>query len=1572
MPPVNTSDLKKVAKHSSRVVRLSDLSVEDVFGVVWQGKNNLFCTVQFMEWEYKTTTVPEAAETASWPKDTIDLPVPDSGRDHTKPLGPLVVSIYHESLVVADKLIAQAEIPLISIFEGEVSSSEYTCETKMSVEQTAFDGVKFKRKAKGVVKFAAQIVFAAFDPACSNTKRIADVVPPLQGSIEGIRLDSTSGSLMTHSINPETFREDSMYDFSSQQLREAVHLLQEWEAPSGKGSSTKNESASASRASLHTASRPISRSASAKDVTQPNVEAKGKASATLRNPAARPSTEQVTQKVQASDGTNTKKNSPELRESNSAKRSIRVEPGTSKTPDTGSKPTVEAPLTSTKDALNHTAPAALTRPVSANGTTGNNSIPKPVTRLRNRRSSAADDALNATADVDSSKEEPKSKIRRGSIGSASNTSKKLRPAIDLVSLSSTGAASTLEKVTLGRAQHYGNQVIDEAVRLSMKAKGAFLKLNMSELANLLEFMNFPVQKKLLDAKVPISNLRMDAVEGQSGGESKLKEKNTKAEEVSIPIVHAMSLAATISFLVRDHHLLEGDDNSNRINSDGASAMVGVMNEEKSERVLAQLMGLVEGSYPDIKQFVLKACGSASSNASKSSTVSPVEPCRPASWSAATVREFLRSISIKHNSDLELAGHELIELDGCALRRHFGLNPSIDRTRLNVYLQALRYLDSWWDRGIRPGEVYRKDSDESEETPMKSGGLSKKMKSKRRGSQAGYESVTAKWGDLSLVLDCIKDDELSETVRARSKIVEGGRAIQTHLLKIANFQVLLEALTPLNRAFGWGCSLESLVRFASIVGGMRGHLWVQDESLPRPLHSQNSSFADLSQLSGGAWEEAAGRGVSSAQDEIGRWVVLQKGSANSTSELTQLVSLCQELRVVMKYTSREDDFIAFIPLSCLRVTSVQEVRAGVFQAALEGLLLDDIQVGSKVVVASGDALTRTCERFDWWDRPSAQVLESMSNQVGEVVSLAEAQTKRRVGVRLCGPSGICDALPLEALRLCTDEEYNQLIQTEEQKPSPAELRENYSENEGERVKPVRRKSRAVNGESRKTRLRTLIKSLNQEETPVATAAERRMQPAASQVAPVPSARPKSANISAKRPTLEEMSNKSDLSNLSGDELTPPPPVSSSGSPSKKKKPVAMPVSPQKKIIRRTMVRNDPPASFSAKSAGEEKVTAEVLSFAENETIRDITPNYARSAASSAVVHIRTRPESPANDSLWSEVEPPAIDYSWLKSVPRSPIDLTQLEVAPPMPDQSLPEESQHSHNPQAEGRKGHTDRKQVSSGAPLHIISAGFDADHAEYTTGVPKVRLDTADGQNTRQPKTLRGNRPQSAPSSAHAKSKRTDEPPSHSPTAAERGGFGLSGMGYVGNGQLQQHPNQWVNEHIPVIPEAEVPRVIPNKHAVHHVDYRAGTNKLFEFNKKALAPEIEHAQGGNHFGNVGDQMAAQNEALSPPRRVAKTTTVPQRPRSANATAGRGVTNPHKVGQKSLAEVLNEFPLPVGDGPDAANTEDAKQGTKSKLIDHTKRSREEQLAHIAAAKSAKELSLQEKVLQKELKRLQKH
>lgn len=1519
----------------SRVLQISDLLVESVFGVVWQGKNNLYCTLRFMDWEHKTLTVPEAADAASWLDETIYLPIHNDGHDHTKPLGSLVVSILHENLVVTDKLIAQVDIPLISIFEGDVSSPQYTCETFVAVEQTAFDGTKFKRKAKGVVKFSARIIHGNFTPANSRTKHVDTVAPPRPKDNLEVRLDSISGSLITHSIDPDNMREDSLYDFSSTQLRDAVNLLQEWEAPpagpataaakASAGVTGKSASNATSRPASQPPSRSISRPSSAKNVLHPNAATffadPGVQKATRDNTTKPPTPTAASSSQKSMATTNQVPSVTAAPAPPAPRRSIRTESrGLAGTELTGGTPNAG------RDPLSHTAPAAL-RPVSAN-VTATSANSKTATRLRDRRSSADDSA-----------------VRRNSI--ESGVSKKLKPATDVQPVKSGASVAGATRALRFR---YGEHVVDEAFRLSMKAKGAFLKLKISELANLLHFLNFPVNAELLDGFAPISNLKQEDVLSSVAAAMKRSRNEANGEAVSIPIVHSMSLAATISFLARDHNLLANSTRGGSVdgNNDPTGAPVGVMNEERSERVLAQLVGLVEGSYPDAKMFVLKACASERAPAKVPSTGNSSvasEPCRPALWSASAVRDFLRTICVTHAPDLELTGQQLLALDGNALRNHFSDNPSIDRTRLSVYLQTLQYLDTWWDRGIRPGEIYHKESLDSEDPSVKSGNSGKRNKSKRRGSKAGYDPVSAKWGDLSLVLESLKDGEFSGAGPLRSKVVDGGRAIQSHLLKIADFQVLLEALNPLNRAFGWGCSLESLVRFASIVGGMRGHLWVQDDSLTRTVGSNNSSFADLSQLSGGLDEAKA-----SAQDEIGRWVVLQKGSASSTSELTQLVRLCQELRVVMKYTSREDDFIAFIPLPCLRITSVQEVRAGAFQAALEGLLLDDISVGKKVVVAGIDALVRTCERFEWWDRPSAQVMESMSNQVGEVVSLVEAQSKRRVGVRLYG-SGICDALPLEALRLCTDDEYNHAIESIEAKKN---VSREVSDAEGvaPATKPARRKSRAnVNGDSRKTRLRTLIRTLNVQDDEPVSASDRRARATTPPVAPP--AKTFTSRLSSRERMFEESSNKSELSNLSGDELTPPP---MRASPSKKKK--TGPVSPQKKLTKRIMVRNDPLALSKSNDPAEE----------DNEAVRVIGPNYARSAATSAVV--KTRTESPTDQSLWSEVEPPVIDYSWLKNVPRSPIDFTQ-EV-PAVGDQNLPD-SPPALAP-ADTKKHTPERKQTSS-APLHIIQAGFDADRAEYTTGVPKIRLDDSGDEveaarnNRYQPKHLRGNRPQSAPSTGGKNKKNVDgkaaskEQPSPMQSAEARTSFGLAGMGYVGNGQLKQHPNQWVNEDILPIPEAEVPRVIPNKTAIHHTDFRSGTNKLFEFNKRNAA-EVEQAGSGNHFGNAGEAMSAQNEALSPPRR---TTAVPARPRSANP-AGRGVTNPLKSGIKqTLAEALGgEFVFP---GEDATAGGDAgKVAAKSPV----KRTREEELRHIAAAKSAKEMSLKEKVLMKELKRLQKN
>jgi hypothetical protein len=105
-------------------------------------------------------------------------------------------------------------------------------------------------------------------------------------------------------------------------------------------------------------------------------------------------------------------------------------------------------------------------------------------------------------------------------------------------------------------------------------------------------------------------------------------------------------------------------------------------------------------------------------------------------------------------------------------------------------------------------------------------------------------------------------------------------LDSHLLQIADFQPLLEAMTPLNRAFGWGCSLESLVRFSSIIGGMRGYLWL------RPLPGDIEEAQEVPRSSD---QSIAGASHAGSVDELrsqSSWVdrPLADGAVGGASEV----------------------------------------------------------------------------------------------------------------------------------------------------------------------------------------------------------------------------------------------------------------------------------------------------------------------------------------------------------------------------------------------------------------------------------------------------------------------------------------------------------------------------------------------------------------------------------------------------------------------------------------------------------------------------------------------------------------
>ena len=242
---------------------------------------------------------------------------------------------------------------------------------------------------------------------------------------------------------------------------------------------------------------------------------------------------------------------------------------------------------------------------------------------------------------------------------------------------------------------------------------------------------------------------------------------------------------------------------------------------------------------------------------------------------------------------------------------------------------------------------------------------------------------------------------------------------------------------------------------------------------------------------------------------------------------------------------------------------------------------------------------------------------------------------------------------------------------------------------------------------------------------------------------------------------------------------------------------------------------------------------------------------------------------------------------------------------------------------------------------------------------------------------------------------------PSVEAAANGQSSFGLSGLGYVNGGGRLDHPNQWVNENIPLFKEAEIPRVIPNKTSLPSADYKQNTQQLFEFNARKKSPSAADAKDGRittgpNFGISDSEWDPKEEEKETAQQRkektrnaavvtnSKTVEIPQRPKSANPTS-RGVTNlnlqrPLAEGTEGANKQTFEFVSPqvyattnVADGTNAeaivaAGVEDNTNNTTTAPA--LPRTREEALKYRAAARSSKELALKEKVFMRELKKMQ--
>jgi hypothetical protein len=1553
------------------------VSVDGIARAAWQGFDDIYCSFEWQGTTHRTQTCIDCKGSAAWSSLVFDAPL-DARTAQSEPLR---FAVMQENLVVIDKPVGTAEVMLSSVFPDLQLPIKSGYEP-VSHTVTAYEGSKFKRKAKGTITFTAEITQIDAH-ALEHARRVASAQPTPRDKLE-FRLDSGSMSLASRSVDPYALREGSTAadDFSATQLRNAAELLRGWE-----GSSPIAEPVPIPRSGSKAAAND------SKKVDEPfSTEVPPRPAAARKSVA--PSM------VAAAPAPPTKPRSSMVGAHGKSSLAAAARAAT---------PPTAPPATQQQ------APPAGGK---ANASAGAAPAPaQPATRLRDRRTSALEASTeskqNATPQANDA-----SKPRRPSVGASAKTSSAPaapKPNTDVVSVAAGKGDALPSK------ERFGNQAVDEAVRLALRKKGAFLKLTGAEFVSLLDTLLFPVRPELLESSAVLSNIPMEDTQA-----SLLRSRHAKVyagapqlEDVNLPIVHAMSLAATISFAIRDGDLLvsSGTQAGRSTPQDSTSGLVA-MTQSQSERALQQLQDLVVGPYAAVKACILGLCGGgpglseggptgrASPALSQiTSTTAGGVTTRPSLWTSADVARLLQVLHVRVAPSTDLDGSCLLSLDAPQFKSRFGANPSVDRARLVVYVQALKYLDEWWDRGIRPMDVLAAGAD------VEGGDVRKSGKGKRRGSKGSV--VSSGWGELDSVWRAVDSLEDSDARSGNGKVVQGGRLMQGHLLKIADFQPLLEAMTPLNRAFAWGCSMESLVRFASIIGGMRGYAWVKpslDTTHPAGVVSSNVSASNLSQGSSIEEKQSQSSWMERAEGEraVAVWLALQKSSANSTTELTQLVRLCNELKVVMKYAPREDEFLVYIPVSCLRVTSVAELKAKKFDAELQGLLLEDLAVGKHVVVAGAEALQRLCERFDWWDRPTAAVLDRMGGQVGEVVSLAEAADKRRVGVRLLD-SGLCDALPLEALRLCTVEELR--LVRDKVSVQAFGSGDDFDEEAGARPmsgKAGRRKSKAVHSESRKTRLRTLIKSLNNQPEHVPPAAAP-VPPAT--VKPPRAPTPPATHINAKtgapaqlpvastHPAPEDGDNKSELSNLSADpDDDEPLPLTSSA---KKKRrsftsrlyssaPVAAPMpvpapapkpksptntaammSPSTRIVKRTWVRNTPPHATKGETITDDSPFGDL-------------PPLGDQSSPPPVEQAPSRDDSSGKLDISTDA---AVDYSWLRGPKRSPLafptDLPEIPAPPPV----VVHVSAHSKPSEVPSKSG-----PVS----IHIVRADFDAARAEYTDGVYKYphgeeHPETPGaGNNPRrlegafQPTFVRSSRPQSAPAGAKAKmgKKAVHSPPRAAEEAlgiegnnahmVTQSSFGLSGVGYAAGGGLQARPNAWVNDQIPAVAEADVPRKIANKQPLHRTDHRSHTSKLFDFHERQqFTPEVDILNDGHVTLGAIDH---------------RTVNIPQRPKSANPTS-RGISSKltarATAGTAKFATAEAEVHAKLDDGDASALRQGVSDigalhisggvppvGGAGTAANTVKRTREEELQHIAAARSNKEMSLKEKVLMKELKRLQ--
>ena len=394
-------------------------------------------------------------------------------------------------------------------------------------------------------------------------------------------------------------------------------------------------------------------------------------------------------------------------------------------------------------------------------------------------------------------------------------------------------------------------------------------------------------------------------------------KKRALETIEVPMLSNAPLAAVLSFHGRNKSLVKDLENF-------------TVSEQMANVAVKHLSSLVQGSWLKVRSLLLKYF-----NLPKDQII------RPALWPSNWILEFTKALQFPEKNFAMISGKVFLEIPKSFLKDVYNIIPSLLQARFVLYQHLFRLLDEWWDKGFRPNDLY-KDKDSSK----------KSTKSARKQESLKIIKASENWGKFEGKYSLHFDNE-----KINTKIN----------VEICHFQMLLDTLVPLNRAYGWGIQLERLTLLCGKVSGLKGFISIQ-----------NPNDRDI-------------KGC--------RWVTLHK-PIQTTDDLVEVFpdSLYSKIK---EFYGEIDNIL--IPISCMRPIGSNEVA----------IKLEDIKVGTIVKVISEDSLRQSLERFDWWDRPSTNTQNSILGLVGEVISISELTSRQRVGVRF-HEKNIIDALPVDAL------------------------------------------------------------------------------------------------------------------------------------------------------------------------------------------------------------------------------------------------------------------------------------------------------------------------------------------------------------------------------------------------------------------------------------------------------------------------------------------------------------------------------------------------------------------------------